>query len=97
MAGERPTTASGQQHEVTVFNREGVRLRGIAQVMSFDDRQVVLDTELGGLIVSGEDLHIKHLDLDNGEMEIEGFFSALSYGPASGRKSRRGVLSRLLK
>ena len=91
-----------EDHEISLTNRETAQVSGVLHLQTFDDEQIVLDTELGALTVKGEDLHIKHLDLDAGKLAIEGLITSINYGPGGrGRQARggkgRGLLDRLLK
>lgn len=87
-------------HELTLHNREHLRVRGVLHVESFDDRQIVLDTDLGTLTIEGEDLQIKQLDLEAGDFVVHGLFSALVYsaaGPRDLRGKSKGLIGRLLR
>ncbi|MDQ7794391.1 MAG: sporulation protein YabP [bacterium] len=90
-----------QNHVVHMVNRESLSLTGVMHVDAFDDQEVAVDTELGGVTVRGENLHIKHLNLEDGKMELEGMVDGLVYGPrarAKGPRARgRGWLDRLLR
>jgi sporulation protein YabP len=94
-------TGFPENHELSLVNRETAQISGVLHLQTFDDEQIVLDTELGALTVKGEDLHIKHLDLDAGKLSVEGLITSVSYGPGGkGRQARgkgRGLLDRLLK
>jgi sporulation protein YabP len=86
-------------HVVTITNREQVAIDGVIHVDSFDDQEIVVDTDLGTLSLKGEDLHIKQLNLDDGYLEIEGVVNALSYSlRAKGRGAKaKSLLERILK
>jgi sporulation protein YabP len=89
-------------HELNLVNRETAQVSGVLHLQTFDDEQVVMDTGMGALTIKGEDLHIKHLDLDAGRLAIEGLITGVTYGPGAtkGRPVRgkgRGLLDRLLK
>lgn len=94
------TGASGQ-HSLHIVNREQVAIQGVLAVESFDDEEIILETEMGTLTLRGEDLHIKQLDLDSGRFAVEGLISACTYSTPRQRGSRpvkaRGFLERLLK
>lgn len=100
--GPRPgEPRAGSDHTVLITNREQVQISGVSSVTSFDDQEIILDTEAGTLTIRGEDLHIKQLDLDSGRFAVEGTVTSLVYtdrparGP--GRARSRGILERLLK
>ncbi len=89
----------GAQHEVVITNRETVTIRGVLHVESFDEQEVTLDTRLGTLILRGENLHIRQLDLDQGNFAVEGTVASLQY-QAPNRDARdrgKGFLERLLR
>ncbi|MCL6451291.1 MAG: sporulation protein YabP [Acetobacteraceae bacterium] len=89
------------QHEVSIINREQVTIKGVVNVESFDDEEVILGTEVGTLAIRGEDLHIRQLDLAQGSFAVEGLVTALQYSQAPrGRGPRgkgKGLLDRLLR
>ncbi len=79
-------------------NREKLSISGVIDVESFNDECVIADTELGVLIVRGEDLHINKLNLDNSELNIEGEIVSCEYSDKDGSKSKGGgFLSRMFK
>lgn len=88
----------GGSHLVTITNREEVLITGVLHVDSFDDRKIILDTDLGTLTVNGEDLNIKQLNLEDGNFAVEGLITSLQYAPGRGaRQKGQGFLERLLR
>lgn len=92
---------SGQpEHSLTITNREQTVVSGVAAVESFDDQEIILETELGTLTIRGEELHIKQLDLESGRFAVDGTINALTYSARMSRgapRRNRGFLERLLK
>ena len=60
-------------------NRERLSISGVLDVESFDEESIILYTELGVLIIKGEDLHINKLNIDLGELSIEGNIYSCTY------------------
>lgn len=89
------------QHQVTIINREQMAVKGVTHVESFDDQEVVLETDVGLLAIRGEDIHIKQINLDEGQLMMEGLFSEVQYvsGPRArgGRAKGRGLIERLFR
>ncbi|MBO5079070.1 MAG: sporulation protein YabP [Oscillospiraceae bacterium] len=81
-------------HKLTLNDRKKLTLTGVTEVMSFDDQSVVLETELGTLTVHGQQLQLKNLSLEGGQVAVEGEVAALIY--AEPRQSR-GWLDRLFR
>ncbi len=92
--------AGEKGHKVEILQREQVRIQGVVHVESFDDRQVVVETDMGMITLAGEEFHITSLDLEKGQMVIEGMFLALEYSGLDRAKSRqkdKGFLQRLFR
>lgn len=83
-------------HRVKFDNREEGFLSGISDVISFDADEIVLESEQGGIILKGSDLHIKSLNLDNGEVSIEGRLDSFSYTRSKG-KDKEPLIKKLFK
>ncbi|MFD0591113.1 sporulation protein YabP [Paenibacillus sp. GCM10027627] len=88
----------GQKNQdVKLINRKLLELTGVTNVESFDSEEFLLDTELGFLTVTGQNLHIKHLSLEQGLVAIEGLVHSLAYlDGAAGGKSK-GLFGKLFK
>lgn len=85
------------RHQLILAERERLTLDGVTHVESFDDREIVLDTELGGLIVQGEELHIKELNLEKGNVLVNGHIRSIEYlGDSLGKRSR-SLLAKLFR
>ena len=66
-------------HRLTLNERRQLTMTGVTEVVSFDDTQVVLQTTLGTLIVQGQELQLKTLSQDGGQVAVDGQISALAY------------------
>ena len=72
-------------HKLELLNREKGSVTGIQDVVSFDENQMILDTNMGLLTVRGKALHVSRLTLEKGEVDIEGEFET---SPTGNRRSR---------
>jgi len=66
-------------HKLQLNERSSLTMTGVAEVVSFDENTVVLQTSLGLLVVQGQQLQLKNLTLEGGQVAVEGSISALSY------------------
>ncbi len=66
-------------HRFFSEERNGIKIDGVCDVISFDERSVVLDTTAGSMAVEGENLHITILNIENKNVEIEGKINAVYY------------------
>ena len=66
-------------HELVLDQRKKLTMTGVTEVLRFDDTAVVLQTELGTLTVLGQELRLKTLSSDGGQMAVTGQIQALTY------------------
>ena len=66
-------------HKLTLNERKNLTMTGVTEVVSFDDTSVVLRTALGTLEVQGQQLQLKTLSIDGGQVAVDGQISALFY------------------
>ena len=66
-------------HNLSLHQRQKLSMTGVTEVVSFADSAVVLRTGLGTLLVQGQELQLKTLSVEGGEVAVEGHISALVY------------------
>lgn len=66
-------------HKLTLSQREDLNVTGVTEVVSFDDTAVVLKTHLGVLTVLGNDLVLKTLSTEGGQVAVSGHVGSLQY------------------
>lgn len=86
-----------KKHQIVLVEREKLNVDGVLHVDSFDDREIVLETDLGGLIIRGEDLHINELNLEQANLMVTGYIQDLEYVGESLGKRSKGLLAKLLR
>ena len=91
--GQRPP---GRAHSVVMEDRRRAQLTGVTDVASFNEQEVIMLTEEGDIALVGEDLHIAHLNLEEGKLTVEGRIAGIEYGDKPAQK-KGGILSRWLR
>lgn len=87
-----------KSHKVLLANRKSGAFSGVIDVLSFDVAEILLETELGMLLIKGNDLHVNNLNLEKGEIDIEGRIDSLSYSEVKNAGKRaESLLGRLFK
>ena len=66
-------------HDLKLEGREKLTLSGITEVVSFDDTTVIMHTPLGRLTVLGQQLQLRALTPEGGNVTVRGQIDALSY------------------
>ena len=87
-----------QNHRLVLYDRKSGQLTGIKDVRSFDENEIVLETEQGVLTITGQDIHVDRLSLEKGEVDLDGRVDALRYSDSDGAgKAGQGFFARLLR
>lgn len=79
-------------HTLVLNDRKTLSLTGIAEVSGFDEQTVSLRTDVCSLAVRGEGLHINKLDLESGDVCIDGEIHSLQYIGARPKSLRSRLL-----
>lgn len=66
-------------HKLTLNERKSLTMTGVTEVVSFDETAVMLKTSLGLLTVQGQELKLKTLSLEGGQVAVDGHIFALTY------------------
>lgn len=85
------------KHNISLKERKLMDISGIINVEKFNDTEVVLETSMGMLTIKGENMHMKKLNLDNGELTIDGTIKSYQYSELDVKQKGKGFLSKLLK
>ena len=90
--------SSGRLRRLVLSDRHSGSVTGVNDVVSFDENEIVLDTDMGLLTVRGKELHVKRLTLEKGELDLEGQVDSLNYSSnAALKRSGDSFLNRLFK
>jgi sporulation protein YabP len=73
--------------------REGIAITGVVDVVSFDEKGVVLETICGSMAVEGEGLHVTTLNITDGKVNIEGRINGTYYFEAKVQQ-KKGLFAR---
>ena len=78
-----------EKNDILIRSRGHIDITGVRDVMSFDDRAVVMMTSGGEMTVEGSELKIGVLDTDKGIVSIDGKISAVIYYDAAPTEKKR--------
>lgn len=86
-----------KNHKFVLDRRQAALVTGVKDVISFDEKEILLQTDFGKITVKGEGLHVKRLTLENGEAELEGQVNGILYSAAGSVEEEGGFLNRLFR
>ena len=79
-----------------VQGRKAAELTGVKEVVSFDAKEVVLSTTMGALVIHGNDLFVKRLTVEKGEVDLEGQVDSFIYTDKPGKAGEGDTLLKRL-
>lgn len=90
------TEISGKKTgNIIIENRQKLTAGGIKDIESFSPERIVLLTDGHNLTVTGNDMKVKKLSTDSGDIFIEGEINGCVY--SVGRGEKESFLKRVLK
>ena len=86
------------KHEVTLSNRNKLTITGINKIDSLNNEEFVIDTVLGNLRVKGSELTMQQLDIEKGQIWIEGKIDLIEYMDKTEKKNEKeGFFKKIFK
>ena len=82
-------------HTIHIDNRSRINITGVNDMESFHEQEILLQTDAGLLHIEGEGLHLSKLNLDDGQVIVEGDLISLEYEDVA--PVRSGLFSRMFK
>lgn len=85
-----------QSHGVIIENREKMSVSGVNDVETFDENTIVIHTVMGIMTICGSCLHIRELNVDTSDLNIEGNIDSIEYRNESYEK-KKGLFQGLFR
>ena len=92
---EEKQSAGGPR--VLLENRKKAVITGVQEIHSFNENEVLLLSEAGKILLKGEQLHVRKLNLEKGDAEVEGRVDSLSYLTRNAHKKDESILKRMFR
>ena len=86
-----------EQQNITLRNRKKLLITGVRNVESFNEECIVVETELGLLVVRGIEMHINKLDVESAALDVEGEIGVMEYLDHTMPQRKGGFLSGLFR
>ena len=84
-------------HEVKMTDRKTIFLTGIKKIVSFDSEEFLMESNMGVILLKGENLELIKLDTTDGNVRIKGKINNLNYEEGKNTKKQESILSKLFK
>ena len=88
----------GSNHVVNINQRRNVTIKGVKKIDNFSDIEFLLETNMGYILIKGNNLEITKLDTFEGDVSIKGKIDSLTYLESSNKRDKsESLLSKLFK
>ena len=84
-------------HEIKITDRSIINLSGINKITSFDDQEFLMESNMGIIILKGENLEIIKLDTHDGNVKIKGKLISFGYIENTKNNKEESFISKLFK
>ena len=87
------------KHTIITEDRKFAEIRGVTDVVSFDEETVILETVCGSLAIEGSALHVRVLNIENGTVAMDGTINSFSYfsNEKSAEPRKKGFFGKILR
>ena len=76
---DKDNIITSSNHSITLNERKNLIITGVKKIDSFDDEEFLLETNMGYIVIKGEELEIIKLDTFQGNVSIKGKVNSLTY------------------
>ncbi|MEG0370989.1 MAG: sporulation protein YabP [Clostridium sp.] len=85
-----------EKHDMKLEGRKKLELTGVCEVITFDEENIILETSMGALSIKGKGMKVGMLNVESGNMGIEGFIISLSY-ISKDKTKKENILKKMFK
>ena len=87
------STDNTRNHRIEIDGHQLISIWGVKGVPTFGDKEVKIQLDGETLFLSGQNLEIKLLDLEKGQLTVKGYLTGLKYTSSV----EKGVLKKIFK
>ena len=87
----------GVNNNITICERKSITLTGVKKIESFDNEEFLLNTNLGPLLLKGDNLEMVKLDTLEGNVSIKGKINSLTYLDSNTKNKESALFAKLFK
>ncbi|MEG0332117.1 MAG: sporulation protein YabP [Clostridium sp.] len=85
-----------ENHNIKLEGRKRLELIGVTEVLTFNEDNIVLETSLGALAIKGGNMKVGKLNVESGDMCIDGYIISLTY-VTKDKAKKESILKKMFK
>lgn len=78
-------------------SRKKLTINGVIEVINFNESQILLNTDVGTMMIRGQELKMNKLDVQNGDVVIAGKLDSFIYTNDKSKVKKDTIMSRLFR
>ena len=86
-----------KKSSLALENRKKLTINGVIEVINFNESQILLNTDVGTMIIKGQELKMNKLDVQNGDVVIAGKLDSFIYTNDKSKAKKDSIMSRLFR
>ena len=86
-----------KKSNLSLENRKKLTINGVIEVINFNESQILLNTDVGTMIIRGQELKMNKLDVQNGDVVIAGKLDSFVYTNDKSKAKKDTIMSRLFR
>lgn len=87
----------GINNSISINDRKSISISGVKKIESFDNEEFLLNTNLGAILLKGENLEMVKLDTLDGNVSIKGKINSLMYLDSNSKTKDSTLFAKLFK
>lgn len=95
---EKQEAINTYTHGINLVERKNLVITGVKKIDNFDTEQFLLETNMGFVVIKGEELELIRLDTVQGNVSIRGLIKGINYLEENSKKEKENsIFNRLFK
>lgn len=95
---KQDNTISTYNHSIQLLERKNLVISGVKKIDNFDNKQFIIETIQGYMIIKGEGLELLKLDTIQGNVSIKGLVNSINYVEDGNKKDKEdSIFNRLFR
>lgn len=82
------------ENKIYLINRKNLNISGITKVIEISEENISVQVDNSVLNIAGEGMEVKKLDVESGNLEVEGLINSIKY---IDKKEKISLIKRIFK
>lgn len=84
-------------HDIKIIDRGMLAVSGVTKIVSFDSNEFILESIMGPIHITGNELELLNMDTLEGNIKIKGKINGINYVEKISKKKDESIIAKLFK